>query len=80
MRKKRKKKTKKRHLQDLNLRLLRRSDFESHALDHSAKMSFHIKMSFLFFVSFVKKQKKERRRKSHNYSPNYQTMKFWKNV
>ena len=34
-----KKQVKKRHLQDLNLRLLRRSDFESHALDHSAKMS-----------------------------------------
>ena len=34
--------TKKRQRQDLNLRLHRRSDFESHALDHSATLSYTI--------------------------------------
>ena len=33
---------KKRQWQDLNLRLQRRSDFESHALDHSATLSYII--------------------------------------
>ena len=45
-----KEESKKRHLQDLNLRLLRRSDFESHALDHSAKMSY---VFFFFIMSYL---------------------------
>ena len=40
--------TKKRQWQDLNLRLQRRSDFESHALDHSATLSLYFTFPFSY--------------------------------
>ena len=71
---KKKEKLKKRHLQDLNLRLLRRSDFESHALDHSAKMSFHVKNSFAIkekYLFVIHKNKK-----SENFKKNISNNEF----